>query len=111
MSIVNICGIPHTVSKQKDSFGTNEYHFGEIDYKKCEITLADDLPPKLEEETMFHEMLHGIFFHIGRDDLSQNENLIDALANAMMQSFKIKYYTPAFVPGSEKNNKDGDEND
>ena len=99
MDVVNICGIPHKVIMRKDNFGTNEYHFGEIDYKKCEITLADDLPPKLREETLFHEMLHGIFFHIGREDLSQNESLIDALANAFMQSFEIKYFFSAFAPG------------
>lgn len=93
MNYVNICGIPHTVVKRKDNFGINEYHFGEIDYKTCEIKIADDLTPALEKETLFHEMLHGILFHIGKDELSQDESLISALANAMIQSFDAKQYS------------------
>lgn len=97
MNYVNICGIPHTVVKRRDNFGINEYHFGEIDYKSCEIKIADDLTAELERETLFHEMLHGILFHIGKDELSQDESLISALANAMLQSFEIKQYEVADV--------------
>ena len=90
MKVVNICGIPHTITKCGDPFKGGEEHFGEIDYKTAQIKLANDLSPEIETETLFHEMLHGIFFHIGHAELSENENFIDCLANALMQSFEVK---------------------
>ena len=89
---VNICGIPHTIRKCKDEFTACDQHFGEVDYKTCEILLADDLTETIETETLIHEILHSIFFHIGRNDISQDENFIDVLSNAMIHSFSVKTY-------------------
>jgi len=86
---VNICGIPHKIISVKDNFDC-DLHFGQIDYKKCEIMVNEDLPAAAWEETICHEIIHGIFIHIGRQDLSDDEQLVQSLANAINQSFDIR---------------------
>lgn len=86
---VNICGIPHTIIEKEDAFDT-DLHFGQIDYKACEIILNKDLPVESARETLCHEILHGILIHIGRADLSQDESFVQCLSNAIYQSFEIK---------------------
>lgn len=43
-----------------------------------------------KEETICHEMLHGMLVHLGFDELSQNEQLVQSLANAIYQGFMIR---------------------
>lgn len=86
---VNICGIPHRIVECEDSFNVDT-HFGQIDYKSCEIRINKDMSAESKEETICHEMLHGMLVHLGFDELSQNEQLIQSLANAIYQGFSIK---------------------
>ena len=41
-------------------------------------------------ETLCHEIVHGIFFHLGYNEYAVNEQLVQALGNAIYQSFDIK---------------------
>ena len=86
--IVNICGIAHTVIEVRDNFDS-DMHLGQIDYKKAEIMINKDASSAIKKETVYHEMLHGILVHIGREDLSQDEALVTALANAIYQGFDV----------------------
>ena len=86
---VNICGIPHKVVVRKDHFDYDT-HFGQIDYKKCEIAVNEDLSPEAQEETICHEMVHGMLVHLGYSEQSQDETFVQALANAIYQGFDIK---------------------
>lgn len=86
---VNICGIPHTVVECEDKFDVDA-HFGQIDHKACEIRINKDLPKECKAETICHEMIHGIFIHLGYNDYAADEQLVQALGNAIYQGFKIK---------------------
>lgn len=86
---VKICGIPHRVVLCEDSFNVDT-HFGQINYASCEIRLNRSLPKEAMEETLVHEILHGIFVHLGYNEEAQNEQMIQALANALNQTFTIK---------------------
>ena len=86
---VNICGVPHTVVECEDKFNVDT-HFGQIDYKACEIRINKDMTAASKKETLCHEMIHGIFVHLGYNDYSQDEQLVQALANAIYQGFEIK---------------------
>ena len=66
-------------------------NFGYIDYGSATITINEKISEEQKIETLCHEIIHGIFFHIGREDLSENEQLVQALGNAIYQSFDIKY--------------------
>lgn len=87
---INICGIPHEVIECEDSFVATAIHFGEIDYKKCVIKIASDMSKEQKEETLCHEILHGILVHLGYDEQSQDEQFVQALGNAINQTFMIR---------------------
>ena len=86
--IVNVCGIAHTVIEVEDFFDS-DMHLGQIDYKRAEIRINKGASSDIKEETICHEMLHGILVHIGREDLSQDEPFVTALANAIYQGFVV----------------------
>ena len=86
---VNICGIKHKVIECQDNFD-NDTHMGQIDYGKCQIKINSEIPKQLKEATLCHEILHGIFVHIGREDLAFDETLITALGNAVNMAFSVK---------------------
>lgn len=86
---VNICGIPHKVIECEDKFDVDS-HFGQIDYKACEIRINKDMTQENKYEVLCHEMMHGIFVHLGFNDYAQDEHLVQALGNAIYQGFNIK---------------------
>lgn len=43
-----------------------------------------------QEEILCHEILHGILVHLGYDELSQDEKLVQAVSNGINQTFEIK---------------------
>lgn len=86
---VFICGIPYRVEFCHDNFDS-DLHFGMIDYSRALIKINCDASEELQMQTLFHEMLHGMLVMIGRSDESQDERLVQGLANAMYQSFCLK---------------------
>jgi Zn-dependent peptidase ImmA (M78 family) len=86
---INICGIPHTVVECEDKFNT-DCHFGQIDYKNCEIRINKDMAEENKKETLCHEIMHGIFVHLGYNDYANDEQLVQALGNAIYQTFDIR---------------------
>lgn len=83
---VNICGIPHEVIYVNDEFNTDT-HFGQIDYGKAIIKISKDISKEQQDEALCHEILHGILVHIGKGELSQDEEFVNVLSNAIYQSF------------------------
>ena len=90
MRTVNICGIPHMIEYCPDKFDGDGTHFGQITYSKALIQINSDASPQLQEEALCHEIIHGIFFHLGMDKEAGDEELVQKLANAINQSFTPK---------------------
>lgn len=88
--IVNICGVKHQVIDADDVFNAGDMHFGQINFIEGQILVNKDLTSELRKETICHEMVHGMLVHIGYQELSQDEKLVQALGNAIMQGFYIK---------------------
>lgn len=86
---VNICGMLHDVEECKDNFDA-DCHFAQIEYKKCKIIVNSEMTEESKKEAICHEMIHGIFLHLGYNDLCNDEQLVQALGNAIYQSFEIK---------------------
>lgn len=86
---VNICGIPHEVIKCDDNFDI-DLHFGQINYASATIKINNKVTPELFNEALCHEILHGIFTHLGYEKESQDEQMIQALAQAINQTFYVK---------------------
>ena len=86
---VNICGIPYKVIECKDNFDVDA-HFGQIDYKKATIRINSDMTEEVKNEALFHEIVHGLLVHIGHGDKSEDEQFVQALGNAIYQTFEIR---------------------
>lgn len=86
---VNICGIPYTIVMCEDKFNADNFHFGQIEYGKGEIRINKGLSDEIQKETLCHEMVHGILVHLGYSEKSQDEQFVQALGNAIAQSFDI----------------------
>lgn len=90
MRFVNICGLPHEVIEVEDHFDM-DCHMGMIEYKSLKIKINKDMPEIAKNETICHEMVHGILVHTGHVDLSNDEQFVQALGNAIYQGFDIKW--------------------
>lgn len=86
---VTICGIPYKIIPTEDLFNIDT-HFGQINYTKCEIRINKNLKGEALSETLTHEILHGILLHLGYTEQMANEQFVQAVANAINQTFKIK---------------------
>ena len=87
---VNICGVPYLVCRRKDNFDAVDVHFGEIRYKESRICLCEGMSSEMENLALFHEIVHGLFFGIGYNDLCNDETLVQSLAQAMTGCFEVK---------------------
>lgn len=88
-SVVNICGIPHTVIECEDNF-TTDVHFGQIEFAKCEIHINKDMPEAMKELTLVHEIMHGMLVMIGQAELGNDEQFVQTLATAINLTFAIR---------------------
>ena len=84
-----ICGIPHTVIECEDAFDVDA-HFGQIDYKACEIRINKNMSEEAKKETLCHEILHGMLVHLGYGEKSDDEQFVQSLGNAIYQTFTLK---------------------
>jgi len=78
-----------TVEYQSDLYFTSDC-LGRTDYRTYKIILQPSLntypiSQELQEQIFMHEVLHWIFFFLGEDNLRDNENLIDLIANMLVQ--------------------------
>ena len=88
--IVNICGVPHKVIEVTEiEKGDPKRIMGDITYADAEIRILKSMPPKLKRQTIIHEMVHGMLFHIGETKLCSDEGFVQRLAMAISQSFEI----------------------
>ena len=89
MKKVNICGIPYTVKECEDHFDS-DCHCGLIIYSECLIKINKNMHEEMKKATLCHEIMHGILLNIGREDLSEDENFVTALGNAVYATFEVK---------------------
>ena len=87
---VNICGLQHDVIEVEDSFDV-DCHMGIISYKDLEIRINKNMKLDAKEETLCHEMVHGILVHLGYNELSNDEQFVQAFGNAIYQGFDVKF--------------------
>lgn len=58
--------------------------YGDIDYSKCRIRIAQESDPQIKDVTLWHEILHGILAGAAHTE-DHNEEHIDALAHGIIQ--------------------------
>ena len=87
---IDICGIPYQVVECEDYFTGDSVHFGEIDIKQCKIQIAKDMSKEMKEQTLMHELLHGILMTLGYTEENENEQFVTAVSAAMYPIFKVR---------------------
>lgn len=93
---VNICGLSHEVVEVEDKFNV-DCHMGMIEYKDLVIKINKDMAPEAKDETLCHEMVHGMLVHLGYQDMANDEQLVQALGNAIYQGFEVKEIRSPYV--------------
>jgi hypothetical protein len=83
------------VKSLKDEDG--KVTLGESDIYKNEIRLLDndtkfELTQSQKEQTFYHELVHMILDSVGREDLSEDESLVDLISGALHQFIKTSKY-------------------
>ena len=89
MKKVNIFGMPYTVKECEDHFD-GDCHCGLIIYSECLIKINKNMHEEMKKATLCHEIMHGILLNIGREDLSNDENFVTAIGNAVYATFDVK---------------------
>ena len=88
---INILGVPFTV-EEKECIDTPDEGVtqGLIIYSEAKILIRKGLPKDLKRTVLIHEIVHGMLVQIGRNDLTEDEALVQTLAIAIDQTFQLK---------------------
>lgn len=89
MKTIKICGIPYQII-EKECIEGNGRVLGEITYDECVIKMREGMNPDYYNQTLIHEVVHGMLVMIGRNDLSEDETFVQSLALAISQTFELK---------------------
>lgn len=87
---VKICGIPYEVEICSDDWELDEINFGQIKFKECKILINDSACEAMQEQTLVHEIVHGMLMQLGYQEYSLDEKFVQALAMAINQSFDVR---------------------
>jgi hypothetical protein len=82
---IKILGCPYDVKVVNEVDADNPDVHGHISYQNQIIKIKAIGGDYIKSVSVMHEVLHGIFFGLGHSDISDNEVLVDGLANALVQ--------------------------
>ncbi|WP_282804570.1 hypothetical protein [Clostridium tetani] len=77
---IKIGGVTYSIIECSNPSEENPQVDGQILYHKQEIRLKNDMSREYKENIFLHEVIHGIFEHIGFD---QDETIVIRLSNAL----------------------------
>lgn len=83
---INILGIPYEVV-EVDQIEKNCRVVGQIDYMNQTIKIEKGLAKDYRDQTIFHEILHGILEGLGYNDINSDEQKVQSIASALHQVF------------------------
>lgn len=84
---VEILGVNYEI-KELDIIDENPNVLGQIVYQKQEIQIKKSLLKDMKNSTMIHEIVHGILFHSGKQELNEKEDLVESLSSSIYQVLK-----------------------
>ena len=84
---VEILGVNYEI-KELDIIDENPNVLGQIVYQKQEIQIKKSLLKDMKNSTIIHEIVHGILFHSGKQELNEKEDLVESLSSSIYQALK-----------------------
>ncbi len=85
MKKVTILGIPYQIEEVDRIKNQSDTVLGMILYTEQKIKIRASLPKELKEQTLIHEIIHGVLENLGEHDLNNNERLVQSLAATVYQ--------------------------
>jgi len=86
---------PHTITIVSDQADMNRRSVegkhdldGQFDHRKNEIAVHPGQHPDQQAETLLHEILHAVFGFTKLDDLSNDEDVVNRLAPALLDTLR-----------------------
>ena len=67
-----------------------DLHFGQINYRELKIKINSNAAEPMQQQTLCHEIIHGILLNLGYHEYGADEQFVQALAMAINQSFDVK---------------------
>lgn len=83
---IDILGVKFRV-EEVECVSKEELRKGEINYLTCTIRIDKTMPRDLREQTLMHEILHGMLDLLGYEDLNADESKVQGMATALHQIF------------------------
>lgn len=89
-SKVKIGGIEYSVEeKEVVIINGNSNYSGKIDYHQATIEILKDYPEQRKEETLIHEILHGVFYESGCElEDEKEEEIVSKASRVLYQVLK-----------------------
>lgn len=84
---VEILGVNYEI-KEVDIIDENPNVLGQIVYQKQEIQIKKPLLKDMKNSTIIHEIVHGILFHSGKQELNEKEDLVESISSSIYQVLK-----------------------
>lgn len=84
---VEILGVDYEI-KELDIVDENPNVLGQIVYQKQEIQIKKSLLKDMKNSTIIHEIVHGILFHSGKQELNEKEDLVESISSSIYQVLK-----------------------
>lgn len=84
---VEILGVNYEI-KELDIIDENPNVLGQIVYQKQEIQIKKSLLKDMKNSTIIHEIVHGILFHSGKQELNEKEDLVESISSSIYQVLK-----------------------
>ena len=84
---VEILGVNYEI-KELDIVDENPNVLGQIVYQKQGIQIKKPLLKDMKNSTIIHEIVHGILFHSGKQELNEKEDLVESLSSSIYQVLK-----------------------
>lgn len=70
------------VLKETIKYDEQEYR-GAIDECSGKLEMATSFPQQIKQQTLWHEVVHGVLIELGRRDLNSDEGFVDAISKQL----------------------------
>lgn len=98
---VTILGLEYKV-EEVEVVDMQEALWGKIDYENLSIRIDASLSDARKQQTLLHEVLHGILEELGYRKLNEDENAVQGIAAALYCILK----SPTILDWRQQNDKE-----
>jgi Zn-dependent peptidase ImmA (M78 family) len=84
---INIAGLDYDI-KEVPVIDKDNHLLGQIDYVGQVILIDSEQTEQRKEQTLFHEILHGVLEQTGLSELNEDDRKVQSISVALHQTLK-----------------------